>query len=325
MPKEILIYGEIYSESAAQFLKDMDAALQDSVTVRINSPGGSPECTWGMIAKFAEHTGTKLLKVDGKAYSMGGFFCCYADDVEALDVSQFLFHRAAYPSWFENDPEYFDEATRENLININASLQKAFMNKIDVAALQAIMDGKPELNGAKVKDIFSLDTRIDVVLNSTEAKKIGLINRIVKITPAKAAEMKSMLLAAYSIEPAAKAENLKTQNTMTIEKLKAEHPELYNAIYKAGAKAEKDRIGACLVFIDVDKKMVIEAIEKDEPLSQKQMAELSLKLASSGAVKEIVAENPTAVVTEEVKKEKEKKDADLTAFQAEVKSKLKFA
>ncbi len=306
MPKDILLYGQINEVSSAKFLTDMEAASEDEVTIRINTPGGSPEYTWGMIAKFSEHTGKKSVKVDGQALSMGTYFCCYDPAAEGLDVSQFLIHRAAYPEWYEC--EYMDEATKTNLVNVNASLQKALFAKIDVPALQTIMDGRPELNGAKVKDIFSMDSRIDVYLNATEAKKIGLISKIVKITPSKAAEVSKHLMAALGLPGQEKtAKQNSNPENMTIEALKAQHPEVYNALVNQTLKAERDRVGAYLAFVDVSKKEVLEGIKSGEALSQTAMAEFSIKLTTSNSLAALKTESAEDVATDETKEEKEAK------------------
>jgi ATP-dependent protease ClpP protease subunit len=92
MAKEILLYGDINSDSSSLFITRLNDAIADDISVRVNTNGGNPEYGWGSVAKFAEHPGKKSCKVDGKAYSFGAYFLCYTEDVEALDVSQhFLF------------------------------------------------------------------------------------------------------------------------------------------------------------------------------------------------------------------------------------------
>ena len=177
MPKELLIYGQIYSQSTIDFINGMnEIGEDDELSVRVSSEGGDVLYGFGMIAKFNEHKGSKIVKVDGKAYSMGLFFCAYADNVEALDTSKFLLHRAAYSEWFE-DSVYFTPELKAQLVEVNKQLMDAFKAKVDVAKFE-------ELKGVKLKDVFSMDSRIDVFLNAQEAKQIGLINKIVKITPA---------------------------------------------------------------------------------------------------------------------------------------------
>ena len=139
MAKEVLIYGGINSSSASDFIKEIDSAGDEDLTIRINTPGGNPEAGFGMIAKLQEREGKTNIKIDGSAYSMGLFMAAYADNVEALDTSEFLFHRAAYPQWYEQ--EYMTEAESENLVRINSSLEKAFRNSIDVKAFEEMKGG----------------------------------------------------------------------------------------------------------------------------------------------------------------------------------------
>ena len=232
---EILLYGSIDGESSSDFIEDFTekTANNENVLVRVNTSGGNPEYTMGMVAKFSEYKGKKKVQVDGKAYSGGMFFCCYADEVEALDVSQFLLHRAAYPSYYENDSSFFTEPIKENLISINRDLRKAFEAKVDVALFEKIKK-------CKLDEVFSLDDRIDVFFTAQEALQVGLISKINKITPTKKAEIDSyinskMVQIAAEYKGAIQEEIIKT-NIMTLEELKAKHPELYAEAIDKGVK-----------------------------------------------------------------------------------------
>jgi ATP-dependent protease ClpP protease subunit len=327
MPKEILLYGAVDDVSSSEFIQQMEDASADDITIRINCNGGVPEYGWGMIAKVAEHANGKKIKVDGQAYSFGTFFLCYVDDAEALDVSEFLIHRASYSEWFESTPEYFTDAVRENLVRINASLEKAFRNKVDVPVFE-------QLKGVKVKDIFSMDSRIDVFFSAAEAKKIGLIKNIVKITPAKKAEIDTRMAevtekitAKYTgVKPEKKTQQ--TNTDMTLAELKANHPALYAQVLAEGVQSgidqERERVEACLVFNEIDPVAVKTAIESGKPLSPKQMAELSLKSFSKETLKDIADKSAGTVTTTATKEtEKTEKDKKLADFEAETKKALK--
>lgn len=302
MAKEVLIYGGINSSTAANFINEVEAVGDEDLTVRINTPGGNPEAGFGMIAKLQERKGKTTVKIDGSAYSMGLFMACYFE-AEALDTSEFLFHRAAYPDWYEKD--YMSDAERDNLVRINGSFEKAFTNSIDVKAFE-------ELKGVKVKDVFSMDSRLDVFLSAKEAKKIGLISKINKITPAKRTELNiaaAKLAASNNIEPTfiPEFENKEVTNIkiekMTIEKLKAEHPEVYSAILAE----ERDRVGACLPFIEVDAKAVSEIIKSGASITETQRSEFAMQSAKMSALASIEANatpEVTAVVNEVVPDEK---------------------
>jgi ATP-dependent Clp protease, protease subunit len=300
---EILVYGGIESYSVANWMQQIESASADEdLTLRINTNGGSPEYGWGLIAKFQEFTGAKKVKIDGKAFSMGGFTALYADEVEALDVSEIMIHRAAYPEWFEKS-EYFTEDLKANLVRMNKNLETAFRNRVDVDAFE-------QMKAIKVKDVFSMDSRKDVFLTAQEAKKIGLVTKINKITPSKRAELVGFVEAAAKFgameipllpevsatEPEPITDNQKS-NKMTVEEFKAKHPEAYAAVYNAGVTAERDRCGAWMTFVEVDAKAVKEGVTKGDTLSQTAMAELSMKALNQktlGKVEEETAANASA-------------------------------
>jgi len=71
---EVLLYGDIYSQRARDFIKEVDTASGEDLTVRVNSFGGDVDYGWGMIAKFSEHKGKKSVKIDAAAHSMAAFF-----------------------------------------------------------------------------------------------------------------------------------------------------------------------------------------------------------------------------------------------------------
>lgn len=327
MAKEIYLYSSIWGYTAEYIVSQINEAKGDLV-LRVNTPGGSPEDGWGVVAKFAEYKGNKKIKVDGRAYSMGAFLLAYANDVEALDVSQFLLHRAAYASWIEQSKDYMTQAMWDGLKKVNASLRAALEAKIDVAAFE-------KLKGVKMDDLFSLETRIDVQLTAQEALQIGLIDKIVQLTPEKRAEVESCFrMAAESsgefILPAPTAQtppttltNKPNKSVMDIAKLKAEHPDVYNAIFKLGVTEERDRTAAWLVFADVDLKAVSEGITGGEGLCQKDIAAFAKKAMSAGAIKSLEAEAAPEIKTEEPKPELTAEQKELERFNAAVTPLLK--
>jgi hypothetical protein len=333
---EILIYGGIYEWSASEFIKAFAEIEGDSVVVRMNTDGGDPLMGHGMVARLQEFEGNKTVKVDGKAYSTGFFMCLYADNVECLDVSQFMVHRASYGEWFEKS-EYFTQPLRENLASINADLEKAFRNKLDVAEFEKI-------KGVKVKDIFSMDSRIDVFLTAKEAKQVGLVSKINTITPKKAQELKasfSKLAARYDVDFSSVVEtpnagensnsgvnpsaNNKVNNKnkyMTIEQFKAENPELFAQIQSTAVETEKDRVNAWLKFIEVDAKAVTEGIKEGKNLSQEAMADFSVKMFAKNTTEKVTAEGKETVVETTVVDNKESNQPNpLADFAAEVRKK----
>lgn len=331
MKKEVLIYGSINEYSSALYITAMEAAADDDISVRVNTTGGSPEYGWGMIAKFSEHKGAKLVKADGQAHSMGSFFMCYADkgSREALDVCEFLIHRAAYSPWFEDS--MMDDVMWGNLDRINASLKKAFTNTVDVKAFEEIAN--EQIPGVTIDDIFSNEDRKEIFLTAKQAKKIGLIDRIIPITPAKRTEISSYMKAASSLgekhssKPEDKKPNPKI-NPMTKEEFKAQHPAIYAAILIAGKKIgiskERDRIGACMAYADVDLVGVKAAIASGEPLSQTAIAEFNVKMANPERLKNVEkdSEGKTLTTEEIAAKQKTETEKQAAKYESDLDSKL---
>jgi ATP-dependent protease ClpP protease subunit len=287
---DILIYQPLYSYSAEYLIRQMDLAAQagEEITCRINCDGGEPASGYGVIAKFNEFEGAKRIKVDGKAYSMAAFFLCYCQEAEALDVSEFILHRAAYSQWFESS-EYFTAEAKASLMKTNKNLRKALEAKIDVAKFE-------QMKGVTLDQLFSLDSRIDVTLTAQEAKKIGLISKIVTLTPAKRAEINGyvgQIAAQYqpaaadtppTPDPVNKPVPVPTNKKMTLAELKTSHPELYAQVVKDAQDAERDRINAWMVYADIDLEGVKKGIEEGKPLSAAAMADYNRKAVAAASL-----------------------------------------
>ena len=325
MAKEILIYGDINSDSATEFMNSMNDVIEDDIVVRVATDGGDPEYGFCMVAKFNEHPKGKKLKVDGKAYSMGTYLCLYADYVEALNVSQFLFHRAAYPDWFEKS-DRFTEERKTNQNNVNASLRDAMEAKIDVPLFEKITK-------VTLDRLFSTEERVDVYLNAKDAKKIGLIDKVVNITPKKKAEIVALRMVAknnLNQEDLEIEEEVELTNKfMTLTEFKIAHPELYAKVLTEGVDQERDRVGSWLPFMTADTEMVTAAIKEGKTLSATAMSELNVKMFSAASLGAITASNPVAVSTSEVEipagsaaVADAKKKADLLAFRNEGRKEL---
>lgn len=297
MPKEILIYGNIHSAACVDMISAMNEVEPDAeMLLRVNTDGGQPQDGFGLAAKFAEFAGKKSIQVDGRAYSTGLFLLCYSENVQAVEPAQFMVHRAGYSEWFEGS-EFFTEALKANLVSINKSLEKAFRNKIDVAKFE-------ELKGVKIKDLFDIEKpRTDVFFTAPEAKKIGLINKVVKITPAtqkKVNAQMEQIAAKYDggeiykniVDPvSAESNNDEKTNsqikikTMTKKELLAAHPEICAELIADGVAKEKERVGAWMVNAEIDLNAVKAGIDSGKDFGQKDMAEFGQKQIALNAQK----------------------------------------
>jgi len=309
-----LVYNHIGAGSVAEFIGKVDDAEANSedLVVRVNTNGGNPEYGYGMIARLKEFEGKATVKVDGKAFSMGAFFCAACDNVEALNTAEFLLHRAAYPSWFEQS-ESFTEDLRANLDRTNKALKTILESKVDVQALKAIIEKKKDYAGSYA-DLWSMETRADLFLTAAEAKKIGLISKIVNITKEKVKTVNAYVEMAASYEsndfmleyPESTTENKETPteaglntntkiNKMTAKDFQTQHPEAYSAMVKEvsenAVKNERSRVQAWNKWRDVDAKLVDESIASGANFNEDPavMSELMLKKATPNKVKDINA------------------------------------
>ncbi|MGR3177778.1 MAG: ATP-dependent Clp protease proteolytic subunit, partial [Candidatus Anammoxibacter sp.] len=291
---ELYIYTPIFDFVAEFFIRSVDEAKGEKIDVRFNTPGGDPEAVWGMIAKLREHEESVSLKVDGKADSAAAYFLLFFDDVEALNTSEFLFHRAHFAS--NNDPS---ESAQERLDDINKHLRSAMEAKLDIPKFEKIA-------GVSLNEFFNSDTIINVNLNAKKAKSIGLVKKITNLAPEQVKAL-GVKFAAYNKPNTVNEPPKPKPKKMTLEELKAENPEIYSAILNkgviegkaTGTSGEKDRVQAWMAFNDVDPKAVAEGIEAGENLSQKATAEFARKALSVEALAKLKEENAGDVQTEE--------------------------
>lgn len=281
MAKEILVYTPLFSFTTAEFVRELEAAKNENITIRINSGGGGVFNGYAMISKMKEHTGEITTKVDGLAGSMAAFFLLYSSNTEGSSLSKYLIHRA--DAFVDSDDE------RAALKKINDELRAKMEETLDEAKFKKI-------TGKTFDDIFALDGRAQAFLNADEAKAIGLIQKINVVDVNATAESEWMFNVAATVEqppapiippaPITTPESKLNSNSMTLEELKSKHPEAFALAFGAGETAERDRAGAWMVYADADAKAVAEGIKGGKPLTATIQAELNRKLVSAAALVE---------------------------------------
>lgn len=309
MTKEILLYNNIYSYSAADFISQLNESEED-VVIRVNSGGGSPEDCWGMIAKMKEKKNVTV-KVDGRADSMALYFLCYANKVEALDVSGFLLHRAAYSFLNQNE---LTEAQASDLKKVNDDLRAGLEKRVNERKFK-------QITGYSFDDVFDTSRRLDIEINSKQALEMGLID---KINPINEMEIAAINTRMYKV--AATNENInneKNNKKMTLAELKSAHSDLYNEVVKIGAKEEKDRVGSWLVFSNIDLEAVKKGIADGGVMSQTTLTELTLKSISAEHLAKLeTAKTPVVPTAEKTEVEETEEQKAVAKFQAELNKKL---
>ncbi len=349
MPKDIILYGYIGQYCAMYFFDQLSEAMEEDanaeLTLRVNTEGGSPEYGMGMITKAQEIADQiSLIKVEAQAHSMGLFMLAYFDKhkIEAIDCTQAVLHRAAYPSWFESSPSFAGSIHQDIITKTNKDLEKAFRARVDVEVLESLPQMKEK--NLTLKDIFATETRHEVLLTGYDLKKIGLVGKVSKITPSKVQELKaqaSLFSKFNSLEDYKMAASNATQSqtqektdtVMTIEKLKAEFPAVYAAIIEAGkqegAKAEQERVKAWMHWTKTDPEKVNAAISSGASITMSDISEMSAKAANNKAIANLETDSPAPGATtasgkepEGPKKEVSEKEKALAEFEKGVNAHL---
>jgi hypothetical protein len=133
-------------------------------------------------------------------------------------------------------------------------------------------------------------------------------------------------------EPSRKAQNWAESNEWfgsdkimtSLQELKEKHPTLYAEAVALGQSAEKDRVGAWMVYVDADADAVALGIKNGENLSATNMAEFNRKLMAGKTIKGATEETTEQIVTDApVKEELTAEQKGLNAFNAEFDKTLK--
>lgn len=306
--KEILLYSAIYGWTAEDFINRLEANSGNAITVRMNCPGGDVLAGYGMFAKFNEHKQEKKVKVDGAAKSMGAYFCAAASEVECLTVTEFLLHRAAYPSWLENDKAMFTDAMKASLATTNNHLRTVLEAKVNADLFKKV-------TGVSMDDMFSLDSRIDVVFNAEKALKMGLVSKVVPLTTAKKKEVQALAaeygVAAFASEVTTEDEapeandndNHKKPNKMTLAEIREKYPQAYADIVAEGVKAERIRVNSILAWHKVDPQGVLAMIKEGKEMTADVTQEMTVKAIGMTNLAAAQADGAPEVVPGEKPKE----------------------
>lgn len=302
MAKELYLYSPIFDSVAESLIAQIEDNLDQEVAIRANSPGGSVFAGYGLAAKISEHGNVKI-KVDGNASSMMANILMYAKSSECLDVSTFTLHRA--------DMRVEDEQDQAFLDKVNKGLKAKMTAKIDADLFK-------QITGYTIDEMFDPEKRINIDLDASQAKKIGLVQKVIKLSPAEAEALNNRMAMAFN-------NNSNQTQKMDLAKLKAEHPALVAEIEKAATAAERDRATAWMAFAEIDTKAVVSAVKDGSNVTQTVIAEMGVKQFSQKSLNAIKADSAGDVTTGEVLPEadakikaEEAEKAKLTAFKESV-------
>lgn len=119
--------------------------------------------------------------------------------------------------------------------------------------------------------------------------------------------------------------NINNKEKMDLNKLKQEHPDLYNSVFAAGVAEEKDRTGAWLAHAQTDLEAVKKGISEGKVVSATQREEFLVKAASLTHLQNLQTDTEEDLKTPEAIAEAAKtaKEKEVNDFYSKVDEKLK--
>jgi ATP-dependent protease ClpP protease subunit len=189
---EIVIYDEIGASfwgeptvSAKQFLTDLkDLGEVDSITLRINSPGGDVFDGVAIHNAIKNHKATVTAQIDGLAASAASYIAMAADKI-VMPANSFMLVHGASGFAFGNADDM--RATADDLDRIDKSMTATYVARSGSST-------------AKVKALMKEDR----LMTASEAKELGFAN---EVTPEKKMAAKFSL----RLLPQAAAEKFRAQ------------------------------------------------------------------------------------------------------------------
>lgn len=190
-----------------------------SLTVRVHSDGGNVLEGIAIYNAFREYKGKLTFQVDSFAASMASYIIM-AGSVSMYENAYILVH----------NPWAYISGDAEALQSASMDLKKFTETMIDA------YERKTKLSRDKIAELMNAET----LLNAKEAKELGFCDTIIGGSSATSAVAVMAKAMAKANKPQDKQE--KREMTITIESLRAEHPEIVAKITQEGREQETARI-----------------------------------------------------------------------------------
>lgn len=293
---ELILYGEIRSNkpwwsegqmiTPEEFLKDMKTLRnKNKVTVRINSRGGD------VFAAQAIFTHLKTLKakveiiIEGIAASAATIITCAGDTVKISPGSAFMIHNPSITVWDSFEAKDLEQL-KEMLDSVKNCIIETYCTKTTLSKLELadMMDAETWLTGREAVEKGFCDE----LLEDTKVTNNILNNRMVLVNNV------AHDLSGFKNMPVFEPVNIKQEpqdnqignapanltkenqnegsSTMTLEEIKANHPQLVEQIKNEAKQEERERIKAIEnISATIGKELVAKA-KFEEPMDAKELA-----------------------------------------------------
>ncbi|WP_052193891.1 head maturation protease, ClpP-related [Cetobacterium sp. ZOR0034] len=275
----ILLYGvigETFSEEGVSEKVLAEELLEygeiDELTIRINSPGGLVSAGIAIYNTLKNHKAKKIVEIDGICGSIATVIAMCGEKRVMNSATMFYVHNPLTMA-FGGVKELEKSIERLNQIKNDVVQIYSDVTKLDKAELEKLMDEEP-------------------YLTPEQALEKGFITEVNKTSNNGNTNMK-MLTHMQDYLNYVKIKNKDTEEFMTKEQLKSQHPDVYNQIFgegeTQGQAKERERIKKLdefsnnAVVINIENAPAL--IENAKYVNFKSLEEVSADILLNGKMK----------------------------------------
>lgn len=258
---ELLIYGEIGGwwdgVDAKEFNQTLMSITSPEINVRINSGGGDVFTAQAIYAALRRHSATINIYIDGIAASAATIPAMAGDRIIMPAGSMMMVHNPL--TYIYGNAEDMREVA-DVLDKVRDAIMAAYVDKTGLAEerLKELMDAETYMTAAEAVELgFATEIEHDLKIAASLTREKMVVNNVV-MNHKRLANMPDSWLTKpeNNVQSSNKAglagnepkEPVKENPVMNLDKLKADHPELYQAILEEGVQAgvtqERARIKA---------------------------------------------------------------------------------
>ena len=249
---DMILYGTIGSDEwwddicDKTFKEDIaNLGEVENINLHINSPGGSVFAAVAIANTLKNHKAKVTAYIDGLAASAATIITSACDVVKMPKNALFMIHNPL--TWAYGNKQEL-EKTGVLLDKVKNSILETYLAKAKDKTkeeLSALMDEEKWFNAEEAKEYGFIDEIVDEVENLQKVNNLLIVNSLAfDISKFK------NFPGSKPTEPVTEPTPEPTQNTainteeMTVEKFKADYPELYENIVNSAVHGERNRIEA---------------------------------------------------------------------------------
>lgn len=249
---ELLVYGEIgdwWGEvQSRDFAEKLQAIDAEQIDVRINSDGGSVFTAQAIYSSLKRHPAHINVYIDGMAASAATVIAMAGDTIYMPENAMMMIHHP-WTTAAGNAEELRELA--DVLDKVGDTIVAVYREKtgLDDDTIRQLMQDETYMSAADAKEWGFVDEVISALkIAASRGKNGAIVINGLTIDADRAAKLPEVWRNAVESEhenPGASGiDQSKESVTMTLDELKANHPDLFKAAVEEGQKQERARIQA---------------------------------------------------------------------------------